>query len=114
MRTINIQRKEQQIKVIISQIIENLDDSNIVYPTVVDVRLSNDSSHAKVFISFLKKPNKGLEQLRKATNYIKHELGLYLKWRKIPNLIFEVDHVTDDGMRIDNILNQIKKETNND
>ncbi|UUD36883.1 Ribosome-binding factor A [Mycoplasmopsis californica] len=110
MRSISISKKEGQLKNILSIIIEELDDKDIVLPTIVDVRLSNDTSHARIFVSFYKQKNRGLSKLIGATNYIKKQLAAYLDWRKIPNLVFELDHLTDDGMRIDKILEDLKKE----
>ncbi|WP_027334232.1 30S ribosome-binding factor RbfA [Mycoplasma elephantis] len=111
MKSITISKKEEQLKNILSIIIQDLDDKEIILPTIVDLRLSNDSSHAKVFMSFLKNKNKGLEKLIRATNYIKKQLAQYLEWRKIPNIIFVQDKLSDDALRIDKILENIKKES---
>ncbi len=110
MRSIAAARREEQLKQVLGIIIEGLDDKDLNFPSIIDIRLSNDLSVAKVFVSFFKKPNKGLEKLISATNYIKKQLGLYLKWRKIPNIIFELDEVMDAGLKIDMIIRNINAE----
>ncbi|MDJ1646532.1 30S ribosome-binding factor RbfA [Mycoplasma phocimorsus] len=112
MRSIPAARREEQLKQVLGIIIEGLDDKDLIFPSIIDIRLSNDLSVAKVFVSFFKKPNKGLEKLVLATNYIKKQLALYLKWRKIPNIIFKLDEVMDAGLKIDMIIKNINSEEN--
>lgn len=108
MANFTAQRREQELQRAISMVIEGLDDGQIVLPTIVDVRLTNDYSHAKIFVTFYKKPQYGLQQLDIAKSRIKRELALYLKWRKMPDIHFMLDTVTDEGNKIDRILNQLK------
>lgn len=110
MRSIASARREEQLKQVLGIIIESLDDKELIFPSIIDLRLSNDLSVAKVFVSFVKKPNKGLEKLISATNYIKKQLSAYLNWRKIPNIIFQLDEVMESGLKIDMILKNINQE----
>ncbi|MDJ1648531.1 30S ribosome-binding factor RbfA [Mycoplasma phocimorsus] len=110
MKNIATARREEQLKQVLGIIIENLDDKDLIFPSIIDIRLSNDLSVAKVFVSFVKKPNKGLEKLISATNYIKKQLTLYLNWKKIPNIIFQLDEVMEEGLKIDMIIKNIQSE----
>ncbi|MBZ4195206.1 30S ribosome-binding factor RbfA [Mycoplasma tauri] len=109
-KSINLLKKESQIKQLVASIIsENLTNSNIYNATVVDCLLSNDLSHAKFFVAFDHKENDGIEAIRNASGFIRKILSKTLKWRKVPELHFYIDEVEKKAFEIDQILNSFSK-----
>ncbi|QSF13556.1 30S ribosome-binding factor RbfA [Mycoplasma sp. Mirounga ES2805-ORL] len=110
-KSINNLRREEQIKQLISSILINdFRNSNVFNPVVIDCDLTNDLSEVKVYVTFSEKSQKGIEVLNDSRNYFKKIISKTLDWRKVPNIIFILDEITNQGMKIDSILNNIKKE----
>ena len=93
----------------ISSIIEfDLNNPEIGFVTVSEVRVSPDLSKAKVYVSFFGK-NYEIAALKKSKGFIKSELAKRIKLRKIPDLEFVVDDTLQKVSRIEEIVNQNKK-----
>ncbi len=96
-----IDRLEEDIKYYLSRIIsEKLKSPNIDgIISVTAVKVTKDQKYAKVYLSIFNAKNKSevLEQIRRAKGYIKRELGLTLKARNIPELVFEEDDSMEYG-----------------
>lgn len=108
------ERMENIIRKEISQIIQfKVKDPKIGFVTVSDVRVTNDYSYAKVYVSFLGKEERkeaGMLALNKSKGFIRSELSKILTTYKVPTLIFEHDNTLQKGNRIEEILQTIKKE----
>ena len=92
----------------ISNIIQfDLNDPNVGFATVSEVRISPDLSHAKVFVSFFGN-NYGIAALKKSKGFIKSELAHRIKIRKIPDLDFVVDDTLNQVERIEKIVKESK------
>lgn len=109
-----IERLREQIKAMISEIIHaQLKDPDVGMVTVTAVELTRDLSEAKIFYSVLgdvltrKKSKRALERAR---GYIQTQLAGALHIRKSPTVSFVVDKSTDHAMRIQELLDQIKRE----
>lgn len=88
----------------ISSIIEfDLNNPEIGFVTVSEVRVLPDLSKAKVYVSFFGK-NYKIAALKKAKGYIKSELAKRLKLRKIPDIEFVVDDTLEKVDRINKIV----------
>ncbi len=88
----------------ISSIIQfDLNNPEIGFVTVSEVRLSPDLSKARVYVSFFGK-NYEVAALKKSKGYIKSELAKRLKMRKIPDLEFVVDDTLEKVDRINEIV----------
>ena len=93
----------------ISSIIQfDLNNPEIGFVTVSEVRLSPDLSKARVYVSFFGK-NYEVAALKKSKGYIKSELAKRLKMRKIPDLEFVVDDTLEKVDRINEIVHGDKK-----
>ncbi|QZE12424.1 30S ribosome-binding factor RbfA [Mycoplasma sp. Ms02] len=104
-------RKQSTIMQMVSAIVTNdLTNVNIVNPIVIDGNLSTDLSHLKVFVALDGNKQKGLQALNNAAGYIRGVLSHSLKWRKVPQIHFVLDEVTDYGMKIDAIIKSINEE----
>lgn len=111
MNEIQKRKKESNYLIWISKIInEDVKNVNICYPTVVDVKLSNDGSHLKIYMTFDKNEQKSLDALNATKGFIRTELSKYESGRKVPSLIFVIDEVAKKSLKIDQLLEQIKKE----
>lgn len=108
------ERIENVIRKEISEIIQfKVKDPKIGFVTVSDVRVTNDYSYAKVYVSFLGKEERkeaGMNALNKSKGFIRSELSKILTTYKVPALIFEHDTTLEKGNRIEKILQTIKEE----
>jgi ribosome-binding factor A len=110
-----IDRIEEQLRIELSGIIEReIQDPRIGLATVTHVKVSPDLRHAHVFVSVLgddAQRKKSLEGLTSAASYARHSLSKRLHHlRRIPELTFHYDEGLEKGMRIEELLEQIKHE----
>ncbi len=107
------ERIAQNIYREISDIIQfSLKDPSVGFVTITDVRVTNDNSYAKVYVSFLgKDPRRqaGLKALNRAKGFIRSELAKRIHIYKVPELIFVLDDTLEKGERIDSILSSLSK-----
>lgn len=108
-------RKESLVMQAVSEIVtEELTNSNISYPTVTSVYLSNDLSTLEVYLTFESNEERSLEAISKTAGFVKKKLANKVSLRKLPNIIFKIDESIASGRRIDEILKKIKdKDENN-
>ncbi len=107
-------RLREQIRECLSEIVlRRLKDPHVGMISFTEVLLSRDLSEAKVYYSVYgdaatrRSTNKTLER---AKGFIHSELGKMLKVRKVPTLTFEIDKSIEQGVRIQQLLEQISKE----
>ena len=78
------------------------------------MKVSPDLRHARVFVTVLgndAQRKKTLEGLRSAASYARHSLSKRLHHlKRIPELTFDYDETVEKGMRIEELLEQIKRE----
>ncbi|MCH1623741.1 30S ribosome-binding factor RbfA [Fredinandcohnia quinoae] len=109
-------RVGEQMKKELSDIIgRKIKDPRIGFVTVTDVHVTGDLQQAKVFISVLgdeEQRENTLKGLAKAKGYIRSEIGQRIRLRKIPEIQFEFDESIDYGNRIETIIHEINKQSN--
>src|SRR5262245_3213944 len=110
-----IDRIEEQLRIELSEIIEHeIHDPRIGLTTVTAVKVSPDLGHGRVFVTVLgdaEQRKKALEGLRSAASYVRRALSKRLQhMRRIPELSFDYDEAIEKGMRIEELLDQIKHE----
>jgi ribosome-binding factor A len=108
-----IDRIEEQLRIELSEIVEReIQDPRIGLATITHVKVSPDLRHARVFVTILgdeDQRKKSLEGLRSAASYARHSLSKRLHHlRRIPELTFDYDADVEKGMRIEELLDQIK------
>lgn len=92
----------------ISSIIQfDLNNPDVGFCTVSEVKLSNDLSKAKVYVSFFGN-NYGIAALKRSKGFIKSTLAKRIKMRKIPDIEFVVDDSLERVSRIEEIINNDK------
>ena len=99
----------------LSEIIElEIQDPRVGLTAVTAVKVSPDLRHARVFISSLggeEEHKKTLLGLRSAASYIRRALSKRLHHlRRVPELTFSYDESVEKGIRIEELLGQIKPE----
>src|SRR5215467_6210228 len=110
-----IDRIEEQLRIELSEIIElEIHDPRIGLTTVTAVKVSPDLRHARIFVTVLgdsTQRKKALEGLRSAASFVRRSLSKRLHhMRRIPELSFDYDEAVEKGMRIEELLDQIKHE----
>lgn len=96
----------------ISSIIQfEMKDPKLGFVTITDVRVTNDLSIAKVYVSFLgqqARKDAGMKVLERSKGFIRSELAKRLSMRKVPDLKFMHDDSLEKGNKIEKILSELK------
>jgi ribosome-binding factor A len=108
-----IDRIEEQLRIELSEIIEReIQDPRVGLTTVTSVKVSPDLRHCRVFVTVLgnsEDRKKALEGLRSASSFVRRSLSKRLAhMRRIPELSFDYDEAVEKGIRIEELLDQIK------
>lgn len=106
-------RVEEAIKKEVSTIIhDELKDPRVGFVTITRVELSKDLRNAVIFYSVLGKEDahkKTKLALDSALGYIRSLVAQRINMRFATELMFKEDHSSEYSVRIEEILNQIKK-----
>jgi len=90
-----------------------LKDPRIGFATVTGVELSSDLRHVRVSVSVLGSADEqqnSLQGLISATGYVRHELGLRLRLRRVPEVTFTLDQTAEESARLETLLTKLTKE----
>jgi len=87
-----------------------LKNPHIGFPSVNEVRLSEDRSVAKVLVSFIgsKNPKKNLEELNRCKGAVRTSLAKKMDLRKCPDVLFIYDERFD---KADSLQEALDRET---
>lgn len=87
-------------------------DSDIKFVTVTDVKVTNDLSFAKVYVTVLDETRKKetIEALKNARGFIRKELADRVELRHIPELEFVYDESIAYGAKIEDIIEELHEE----
>jgi ribosome-binding factor A len=108
-----VDRIEEQLRMELSEILEReIQDPRIGLITVTRTKVSQDLSHARIFVTVLgdaAQRKKALEGLRSAASFIRRSLSKRLHHlRRVPDLSFDYDENVEKSIRIEELLEQIK------
>ena len=97
----------EEISMILMQEVKNED---LKFVTITDCDITNDLSFAKVYFTILDKDKKEeiIEELNKASSFIRGKLSERIEIRHTPELKFIYDESIEYGEKIENILNNLK------
>lgn len=112
---IKIQRYQSTIKEIISEAINNeIYDSLIKLATIVDVRLTNDKSIVKIYISCYDKTliDKVVTKINGASGFFRTILAKELNWYRAPKVVFVKDTTREKFDEVEDIINSWKEKPN--
>jgi len=106
-------RLQDQIQTEVAEMVSlELKDPRIGFATVTRVNLTPDFRSAHIWVSApgeREAQEKTLEGLLSAAGYLRHELSLRLRLRRVPELMFVLDHSAEDALRIESLLDQANK-----
>ena len=98
----------------ISQIVGyELEDPRLTMVTVTDVRLSDNSRDAQVFVTVAgdeEEHRTALTALRHAAPYVRKQLSLSLNLPRTPEIHFVRDTVEESAERVESLLQQLAQE----
>lgn len=112
-----IGRTTEDIKRELSAIFRELKDPRVtgVFLSIVRVEVTNDLSYCTVYVSAMEgidKAKEAVKGLKSAQGFVRRELGLRLKLRHVPTLIFNATDAIEYSANISRILNGLDiKET---
>lgn len=110
------ERLEQDVKIALSDIIMNEVKEPLVTGliSVTDVKITPDQKYAKVYVSIFGKQNKNkvVDALKKATGFIKKELGKRVRMRNMPDITFELDNSMEYGEHMDRVIKEVMEKDN--
>ena len=110
------ERLEQDVKIALSDIIMNevKEPSVTGLISVTDVKITPDQKYAKVYVSIFGKENKNkvVDALKKATGFIKKELGKRVRMRNMPDITFELDNSMEYGEHMDRVIKEVMEKDN--
>ena len=108
-----INKINEEVRRALSNIVRELKDSRIPMMTsIVAVRVTNDLSYAKVYVSIMgdeEVQKKAIQGLKSASGYVRREIGRRLQLRHTPEFIFELDHSIEQGAYINQLIHDINK-----
>jgi ribosome-binding factor A len=83
-------------------------DPRLGFVSIPEVKVSNDFSHAKIYVSFLKDEDilPGMEVLEKSKGFIRSELAKRLDIRRVPELSFELDETYKKAKELEDLINK--------
>ncbi len=93
-------------------IMHRVKDPRVGFITVTSVKVSEDLSYARVFVSVLKKEEteETLRVLNSASGFIRSEVGKRVRIKRLPRFEFFEDETIEYGARIDSLLKKLKEE----
>jgi len=101
-------RIAEQIQRELSDIIRlELKDPRVGMITIIDVEVSHDQSHAKVFFTSLgdqQAVTDAARGLQHAAGFLRSELAHRMKLRVVPQLQFKYDESVERGMRLSKLI----------
>ena len=105
-------RTTEDIKRELTAIFRELKDPRVTscFLSIVRVEVTNDLSYCKVYISALEgleKAKEAAKGLRSAAGFIRRELGLRLRLRHVPELIFTPTDSIEYSAEISRILHSL-------
>ena len=111
-----IDRISEQVRRDVDDIIrQQLSDPRIKGTfSVTRAEVTRDLRYGKIFISILEEENRKpmMDALKKASGFIRHELGHRMIIRYAPELHFVLDENIEYGLHIARVLNQVARPTN--
>lgn len=108
-----IDRVDELLRQEIGRILaKEVQDPHVGFATVTDVETSPDLRHARVWVSVIggaAERAETLAALERAMGYVRHELGVRLRLKRIPALHVALDDSAERGTRVMRILEELER-----
>ena len=104
-------RLETIVQRVLADVIHKEVKDQMGFMTITDVKITNELSFMTVFYTIFgsqEDREKTKEALDRAKGFLKNQIALHVKMRKVPELIFKYDDSIDKGHKIDGIIREIK------
>ncbi len=109
-----INRITQDVKVTLSELLREVKDPRVSkLLSIVKVDVSGDLSYATVYVSAIEgfeTTVSSVKALKGAAGYLRRELGMRLRLRKVPELRFVADDSIEQSANISKIIESFKEE----
>lgn len=110
------QRVAEQIRRELAELIRlEVKDPRVGFITLTDVEITPDYAHAKVFFTSMK-GEEGLDEilagLRRASGFLRRELGRRVRIHTLPELHFHYDASVERGSRLSRLIDDAVREDN--
>ena len=112
----NSQRQERlnsQFKEELAELLRKVKDPRIGFVSLTDVEVTPDLKQARVYVSVFGDEaarSATMAGLRSATGFLKSELARRVRLRQLPEIEWRYDDSIERGARINELLNQVKRE----
>ena len=107
------QMAETLRQVITETLAREVRDPRVGFVTVTAVLVTNDLSHARVLVSVPGEEgekSRAIEGLQSAAGFLRSRAARTLTTRTVPELHFELDRGLEHAVRINELLNSIRRE----
>ena len=108
------QRVVEQIRRELAELIRlEVKDPRVGFITLTDVEITPDYAHAKVFFTNMTGEAdvpEILQGLRRASGFLRRELGRRIRIHTIPELHFHYDRSVEEGSRLSQLIDAVVKE----
>lgn len=108
-----VQMAETLRQVITETLAREVRDPRVGFVTVTSVLVTNDLSHARVLVSVPgeeSEKTRAIEGLQSAAGFLRSRAARTLTTRTVPELHFELDRGLEHAVRINELLNSIRRE----
>jgi ribosome-binding factor A len=105
-----MRRVNEAIREVVSEAVGELKDPRVGFVTVTAVRASSDLSHATVYVSVLgseAKRRRTLEGLASSHGVVQARIARELGLKRTPVLAFEYDQITERGVRLSRLIDEL-------
>lgn len=108
------QRVTEQIRRELAELLRlEVKDPRIGFITLTDVEITPDYAHAKVFFTSMQ-GQEGLDEilrgLRRASGFLRRELGRRIRIHTTPELHFHYDASVEEGSRLSRLIDDVVRE----
>jgi ribosome-binding factor A len=108
------QRVTEQIRRELAELLRmEVKDPRIGFITLTDVEITPDYAHAKVFFTSMQ-GEEGLDEilrgLRRASGFLRRELGRRIRIHTTPELHFHYDASVEQGSRLSRLIDDVVRE----
>lgn len=108
------QRVVEQIRRELAELIRlEVKDPRVGFITLTDVEITPDYAHAKVFFTSMTGEDSVpeiLQGLRRASGFLRRELGRRIRIHTIPELHFHYDKSVEQGSRLSRLIDETVRE----
>jgi len=104
---------DEILKCTAALLMQKVKDPRVNGVTITGVNISNDLKNAFIFFSLIgseddvRRAQAGLDS---AKGFIKREIGLCVKLRNVPDIVFKHDPTLETGNRLERLFQKIKTE----